>query len=181
MHISDINPAVCCGYKNIFIHCGINDLKHHQVNSPEKVGRKFEDLRSKIDQILVLCPGSKISVSPILPTKHHGWNRRAVDFNRKLFNYQNESRGKFCVLNFSEFCDEQGLLRNDMGKFHNTHDILHLGSRGITALVKLFRQRVYTSSTTSFSYSDVVQGHSVSRNRTIHDVARSGPPRSAAT
>ena len=26
MHIEDINPADCCGYKNIFLHCGINNI-----------------------------------------------------------------------------------------------------------------------------------------------------------
>ena len=179
-HIDDINPAACSGYKNIFIHCGINDIKHHRVNTPEKVGQKFENLRSKIDQILVLCPGAKLSVSPILPTKNQQWNKRAIDFNQRLFDYRNKLQGKFVALNFSEFCDQQGLLRNDMGKFHNTEDPLHLGSKGITALVKIIRQRVLSSSMTVYSYSDVVRGHGVSREGTLHDVAQSGPPRFAS-
>ena len=180
IHIKDINPVSCCGYKNVFIHCGINDLKHHRVNRPEKIKEKFEELKCKINEILVLSPNSKLFVSPVLPTKSHDWNRRAVCFNEKLFEYCNVMNGKLQALDFQEFCDQYGNLRNDLGKYWNPSDPLHLGSRGISTLVKIIRQGVFSSSVTPASYRDVLSGQSVS-NPSGHVVAISGHPRFAAT
>ena len=176
--IKDIKPAECCGYKNIFLHCGINDLKHHRINNEHKIQNKFDELKSKIDEIVVLCPSSKLFVSPILPTKSKDWNRRAICFNRNLFEYCNNSNGKFVALNFSEFSDEYGNLRNDMGKFWNPSDPLHLGSKGISTLVKIVRHCVYSSGTTTLSYSAALSGHGVSGSR---GAVQSGPSRLSET
>ena len=53
-----LKPTSCCGYRNIFIHCGINDLKHYRVSNPGKVQEKFNELESKLEEITVLCPGA---------------------------------------------------------------------------------------------------------------------------
>ena len=179
IHVKDIKPSSCCGYKNIFVHCGINDLKHHRVNNQDKIKQNFNQLKCKLEEILILCPTSKLFVSPILPTKSKDWNRRAVCFNQMLFDFCNDSNGKFVALNFSEFCDEHGNLRNDMGKFWNPSDPLHLGSRGISTLVKTIRQGVFSSNVTSVSYSDTLSGHSVSNTSSSHVAAHSGHPQFA--
>ena len=181
IHLQDLKPESCCGYRNIFIHCGINDIKHHRVSNAGKVQQKFSELKSKLEEITVLCPGSKLFVSPILPTKSHDWNRRAIHFNKLLFNYCNESNGKVVALNFSNFCDEYGNLRNDMGKYWNPSDPLHLGSKGITDLVKIIRQSVFNNNVTSLSYSDALSGHSVSNDGSSHAAVHPGHPRFAAT
>lgn len=96
-----------------------------------------------------------------------------------MFRYCNETGSKFSTLNFNEFCDPHGNLRDDMGKYHNPSDPIHLGSNGIKAFVKLVRQRVYNNTTTSILYSDVIRG-SVSRESTIHEAAQPGHPSTAA-
>ena len=181
IHLKDLKPASCCGYRNIFIHCGINDLKHYRVSNPGKVQEKFNELKSKLEEITVLCPSAKLFVSPILPTKSQDWNRRAVQFNKMLFNFCNLSNGKVVALNFGDFCDQYGNLRNDMGKYWNSSDPLHLGSKGITNLVKIIRQSVFNSNLSSLSYSDTLTGHSVSNVDVGHVVAQSGHPSFAAT
>ena len=181
IHLKDIKPESCCGYKNIYIHCGINDVKHYRVNNPSKIQQKFNELKCKLEEVTVLCPNAKVFVSPILPTKSRDWNQRAVCFNEMLFNYCIQMNGKFVALNFSEFVDQHGNLRNELGKFWNPNDPIHLGSKGISTLVKIVRQGVFTSSVTSVSYSDALSGHSVSNVNRGHVAAQSGHPRFAAT
>ena len=181
IHLKDLKPASCCGYRNIFVHCGINDLKHYRVNNSGKVQQKFTELKSKLEEITVLCPNSKLFVSPILPTKSQDWNQRAVHFNKILFDYCNDSNGKVVALNFSDFSDQYGNLRTDMGKYWNPSDPLHLGSKGITSLVQIIRQSVFNGNITSLPYSNVLSGHSVSNVHSGHVAVQSGPPRFAAT
>ena len=90
IHIEDINPEDCCGYKNIFLHCGINNIKHHSIHGPKNVSACFELLKNKMDIIQTLSPKSKVIVSPILPTKNREWNERALLFNKLLFDYENK-------------------------------------------------------------------------------------------
>ncbi len=139
------DPVECCGYKNIFIHCGINDIKHYRVNSSEKILDKFEKLKQTIEHIMTICPDSRVHVSPILPTKSRELNYRVNWFNENLFRFRNHLFDKFTILNFGEFCDEYGCLRRDMGRYRNPGDPLHLGKSGIRTLVKLIRERVYSS------------------------------------
>ena len=180
IHLKDIEPTACCGYKNVFIHCGINDIKHHRVSSPGKIRQKFDELKAKVNEITALCPKSKVFVSPILPTKSQDWNRRAVSFNHLLFDFCKVSNGRIIGLNFSEFCDEYGNLRSDMGKYWNPSDPLHLGSKGISALVNIVRKCVFDSGVSSISYTDTLTGHSVS-NHQVHAAVQSGHPRFPAT
>ena len=184
LHITDIDPAECCGYRNIFIHCGINDIKHYKINNRDKVSAKFSELKSKINDISVLCPESRVFVSPILPTKSQMWNQRAEYFNKLLFAYMNQSM-KFVALNFNEFCDNDNKLSDDMGKFWNKNDPLHLGSKGISTLVKIIRHHVYSSvivpSPHVRDYSAVICGHSVSRENASHGAAETFSLRPAAT
>ena len=74
-------------------------------------------------------PTSKLFVSPILSTKSKHWNRLSVCLNQMLFDFCNDSNGELVALNFSEFCDKHGNILNDIGKFWNPSDPLHLGSR----------------------------------------------------
>ena len=172
IHIEDINPADCCGYKNIFVHCGINNIKHHSIRSPENVTACFELFKNKIDIIRTLCPNSKIVISPILPTKDREWNVRALYFNKLLFGYENRANGKILTHDFNEFCDISGMLAASMGRFKKPSDTLHLGANGISLLVKLIRDCVHNSGKISSDrlFNDVVRGNSsgVSRDRKSH-------------
>ena len=143
IHIEDIKPVECCGFKNIFLHCGINNIKHPSIRGPDKVTKCFEDFKSKVEQVCNICPKSKIVVSPILPTKDRELNKRTLLFNKLLFEYESQSCGRFSTLDFNEFCDiNTGFLDNKLGSKH-PNDKLHLGVNGIRVLVKLVRCGVY--------------------------------------
>ena len=140
--IDDINPTDCCGYKHIFIHTGINDIKQDSVTGPTKVTECFKNLLRKVDEIRTLCPKSRLYISPMLPTKDRSLNYRCVYFNKLLFDYVNRSAGKVLTHDFREFCDQYGSLSVNMGRI-NPNDKLHLGFTGVLKLVKIIRKCVY--------------------------------------
>ncbi len=186
MHINEINPLDCCGFQNIFIHCGVNDIKLYKINTRDKLSSKFNDLKCVINKILVMCPTSKVYVSPILPTKSRDINMRASYFNELLLNFR-DSRlyNKFDTLNFNEFVNNSGYLREDCGRYWNPEDQLHLGSKGVRLLVNMIRERVYNStiyqSRAYREYSAVLQGNGVSGAIRGHGVAVSSHFDIAAT
>ena len=183
IHIDDINPIDCCGYKNIFLHCGINNIKRHSVRGSKDISVCFELLKNKIDIIRKLGPKSNIVVSPILPTKNHELNERSVFFNTLLFDYEKNSNGKFTTHDFNDFLDNNGKLSDHMGRFKKPSDPLHLGAHGILKLVKLIRTCVYGSQkiTSNRLFTDVVKGDVSGCVGSPHGVAKHSPSSSAST
>ncbi|MCP4459303.1 MAG: hypothetical protein GY816_14980, partial [Cytophagales bacterium] len=186
IHSTDINPLDCCGYKTIILHCGINGIKHHRVNSSDKMRRKFEELKTVINQIRVLCPKSRLVVSPILPTRSQELNNRAKYFNSLLFEFNDSlSYNGFTTLNFNVFADRFGNLRSELGRYWNQEDQLHLGSQGISLLVRMIREKVYNSTISPARsyrpYNSVVQGGGVNRVGRDHVAVISRQSGTAAT
>ena len=174
--INKINPIDCIGYKNIFVHCGVNDIKYYKINTEQKICMKFNELKDTIHQISVLCPTSKLCVSPILPTKSMDINNRALQFNSMLFKYKGSAEYRFDTMNFNIFVDESsGFLRPDLGRYRNPEDQLHLGAKGIGLLVSMVREKVYSSVISPYpgyrKYSSVVQGNGVNRVGRDHRVS----------
>ncbi len=134
---------------------------------------------------MVLCPNSKVVVSPILPTKSQGLNQRIVYFNSLLFEYQNSIPYGFVTLDFSILADRNGCLQREMGRYWNPEDQLHLGSKGISVLVKLIRRMVYDSvispSRSYRAYNSVLKGSGVSRADRGHGAVISSQYGTAAT
>ena len=141
--IDDINPVDCSGYANIFLHCGINDIKEDSITGPTKVAACFRKLRDKVNVIKSICPKSRVFVSPILPTKDRTLNERCLFFNKLLFEFVRKSVGGILAHDFNEFCDGNGMLCNDLGVYGKPNDKLHLGSNGIFKLVTIIRKCVY--------------------------------------
>jgi alkylated DNA repair dioxygenase AlkB len=165
--LEQIKPHDCVGYKNIFIHCGINDIKQRNANVQEAATL----LSSKVDQIRRLCPSSKIVVSPILPTKSESLNNKAVAFNRILFDFcsVNYSIG---TLDFSGFCDDQGLLDKRFGRYFACDDMIHLGSTGIFTLSRLIARKIFGSPADGRLYSQVASINQTNHRRRSHAPSR---------
>ena len=83
--IRNIEPAACIGYSNIAICCGTNDLRDDNCRSEKSVHNLYSVLVGKIQQIRTLCPGAKLFILPVLPTKFASMNRRIMHFNRLIF------------------------------------------------------------------------------------------------
>ena len=143
--IHDINPVDCCGYRNIFIHCGINDIKEYSITGPAKVAACFRRLADKVNEIKLVCPRSKVYVSPILPTKDRALNERCLYFNKLLFEFIRKSMGEIQSHDFNVFLDKKdnGMLSSEMGRYNKPYDTLHLGAKGLRKLVEIIRLCVY--------------------------------------
>ena len=173
-HIKQIEERKCLGYRNIVIHCGINDIRDNSPGrtesdpEPTDVKAHFELLARKVSLIKQMCPLSSIVVNPLLPTKNQRLNQRVLEFNALLFNFlANDVRGEGVrSSNLSAFVDEQwGVLREEYGVWdsrsnaYNKRDILHLGKQGIILLAKTIRESVHTKLVTSRSYSSTLTSH----------------------
>lgn len=171
--LDDVNPHDCVGYKNIFIHCGINDIKNGNINGVQKVEQCFNKLAEKINVIKTLCPKSKLHISPMLPTKDVQLNAKCVYFNKLLFALVNRSVGRVLAHNFGLFCDNSGLLSEQMGRYKRPYDKLHLGSTGIYQLAQIIRKCVHGYlNTNKEPYASVLKGGTgVSSSKSSHGVA----------
>ena len=160
--IEDINPVGCIGYQNVLVHVGVNNLK--STRRPGIFGdsrniyvyEKFCELRDKLELIRLLCPTSKLIVSPILPTKIGWLNNRALEFNKYLFEYLHEVK-QIKSLDFDIFLDfENGLLREDYACFKDPTDNIHLGKEGIKRLALLVKEVILNSHRDFRDYASVV-------------------------
>lgn len=150
--IDQIDPKACVGYKQVVIHCGVNDIKAARAD----VRDCANNLISKLDKITKLCKESKVIVSPILPTKSPFLNRKAIQFNGILFDYINRVNPRVGCLDFNCFLDESGLLASKFGRFHNTSDAIHLGSTGIFTLSRILTDKIRSSRVDGRAYNDVL-------------------------
>ena len=150
--LDQIDPNACVGYKNIFIHCGINNIKQPHANVPEAAGL----LVSKLKQIRKLCPTSKIIASPILPTKSPAINSRAVWFNKLLFDFCNVNT-TIGTLDFSGFCDNNSVLADKFGRYFDKGDLIHLGSTGIFTLSRLIANKLSSNPVDGRLYNQVTR------------------------
>jgi hypothetical protein len=170
-HIGDIDASTCLGYQNIVLHVGINDLRENSI------GRKPEDppaddtdahflrLTRKIELIQSYCPGSRIIVSPLLPTKLRKLNNRAIRVNKLLLSYVTTVNTHIKFLDLTDFVDSQtGLLRNDLGRYFKESDPLHLGKLGIRKLAEVFIAAIFRPKVDGRAYSSVASHDSVPRS-----------------
>ncbi|KAL5271434.1 hypothetical protein ACHWQZ_G001915 [Mnemiopsis leidyi] len=149
--IDQITPAECSGYRNIFVHCGINDIRNG--GNAEACANR---LINKLERICMLCPSSRLNVSPILPTRLQHLNQKALVFNKTLFNYINNCNSKIGSLDFTGFLDSDlSLLDKRFCRFQKQGDPIHLGSTGIFTLASIIRAKV-NSHVDGRTYRDVV-------------------------
>ena len=160
--IDQINPSDCIGYNNIILHCGVNNIKKHGEN----ISVCADKLIHKVESIRSLCPRSKITVNPILPSKSDVLNTKSKEFNSILFDYIDAQPDRLIrYLNFNVFVDTHSdLLSNELGRF-NSYDTLHLGSSGIRLLVKLIKERVCGNRVDGRPYAGVGSVNRASVNR----------------
>ena len=160
--IQDIDPEVCIGYQNVVVHVGVNNLKSTRIpgfydTEDINVRDVFMSFKHKINTIRVLCPKSKIIISPILPTKIAWLNKRAKEFNMYLFDeICVPQMGQLQTLDFDVFLDKFGFLSDTYGSFKNKADKIHLGRQGIRRLALSIRNEVLSARSDSKSYAGAV-------------------------
>ena len=155
--IDQIDPKECAGYKNVVIHCGINDIKRPQADVRDCASR----LVGKLDKISRVCSSStKIIVSPILPTKLEHLNQKAKLFNQLIFDYVTRVNPRISCLDFNNFLDQEtDLLAKQFGSFKKTSDPIHLGSSGIFTLSRLIIEKIRGNIVDGRLWRDVVSSN----------------------
>ena len=144
--IDEINPFVTCGYKNVVIMCGINDVRKPSVKSQRDIFNIFSLLEYKIEQIQVVNPTAQIFLCPLLPTKSVELNRKVlyfIDLIRKELLPKNF--GVQMVEGFNDFLGENGLLSQLLSREFGRNgrpDFLHLNWRGVAKLGVIIRNNV---------------------------------------
>lgn len=157
--IGDINPSLCSGYSRIWVHVGINDLKTRNCRGPSDVHMYHNLLLQKLHQIRLICPNSKIIVSPILPTGVPALNDRARLFTNLLFT----GPRWFELLDFRDYCNHECQLVQIYRCYNNPRDHIHLGRIGID----LLRNKLISiiSKVDTRSYSAVLQMGRLQKDR----------------
>ena len=96
-------------------------------------------------QIRQLNAKANIFVVPILPTKNHELNRRAIYFNSLIFNDLEHSHlGVIHVLGLDSLLDDNGLLSERFSRqFDNNgrRDVLHLNESGVRRFAGMINKR----------------------------------------
>jgi hypothetical protein len=152
--IDQIDPNACIGYKNVVIHCGINDIRRPQADVRDCATR----LIAKLDKISRVCRSTcKIIVSPILPTKLAHLNERAKMFNHLVFDYINRVNPRIGCLDFNNFLNESGILADQYGRYHDKTDAIHLGSSGIFTLSRIIIEKIRGNIVDGRIFSDVLK------------------------
>ena len=142
--------------------CGINNIRN-----TENVEDSFNHLISKVERICQLCPSARINVSPILPTRLHHLNKKALLFNSLLFNYVNSCNPRVGNLDFTVFLDNEFmLLDRRFCRYQNQSDPIHLGSTGIFTLARIIRDKV-NSPIDGRSFRDVLSHKFVTKPRVL--------------
>ena len=142
--IDKINPHDCIGYSNVVVMCGINNIKVTTVRNQTDIRTIYNVFKSKIESISKLNRKAKIFICPILPTKSHELNKKALFFNRLIFNdLVMCNYGVSTVHGFDEFVDSaDGLLSRNLSRPH-MNDILHLNSKGTKTLAEKIKTSIF--------------------------------------
>ena len=151
--IFDIDVNKCSGFKTIWIHCGINDLKHRNCKHDKDIHVVFKLLLSKLDRIRAINPGARVILSPILPTGITALTECAAYFNSLMFAVRNPW---WSELNFSSFLSSYGNLDIFYRCRNNPSDCIYLGYNGVNALTGKIKFAI--ARTDTCSYTSIVRG-----------------------
>ena len=132
--IFDIDVNKCSGFKTIWIHCGINNLKHRNGKHDKAIHVVFKLLLSKLDRIRAVNPGARVILSPILPTGITALTERASYFNSLIFAVKIPW---LLELKFSSFLNSYGNFDSVYRCRTNPADRIHHGYHVINALCKI--------------------------------------------
>ena len=144
--IENIDPLVSCGYRNVVVHCAINDLKKEEVKNCADIKRVFSRFVNKIECIQAVNPKAHVYVCPPLPSKRAELNKKSLYFVRLIREELIPSNfGVTLVDGFDGFLDQSGLLSQHLSRRLNRYqkpDYLHLNWKGVAKLGVLIRNTV---------------------------------------
>ena len=144
--ISDIEPIDTCGYMNVAVLCGINNIKQTDVKTPADIKKIFNCFVNKINNIQAANKKAHVYVCPLLPTKCTDLNRRVNFFNHLIFTELLPLNfGVTLVSGFGCLIDDNGFLSQDLSRKvtrFGRPDYLHLNWRGVAKVAAILRNTI---------------------------------------
>ena len=138
----------CCGYKNVVFSCGINDLKPDNVKTQADIDTIFQRYCSTISNIRRLNSKTNLFIVPILPTKSHQYNWKALYFNSRIFRDLGKlGLGVIHVDGVQNLLDSNDLLSERLSRQfdrHNRLDLLHLNDIGVKIFARVIKKSVFS-------------------------------------
>ena len=170
--IEDIDPTYCAAYPNIVLMCGINSIRQDGVGE-EEVKELYIQYKNKVEQVRVLNSKCNIYVCPIMPTKDDQLNKKAILFNKFIF--EDLSKSPSCsvvtIEGIAELLDSRTNRLCERLSFHN--DDLHINHAGGRIVAKNIKKAIFETKLnrqtfrvhTSRSYAQAAGGGVQSRRR----------------
>ena len=144
--LDHIDPYMCCGFNNVVLLCGINDIKHPSIKTPADIKRIFNRYVEKLTLIQTVNKRAHVFICPLLPTKSSELNRKVLSFNHLIFSQLLPTNfGVSLVSGFDSLVDENGLLSQHLSKRVNRFgnaDYLHLNWKGTAKLASFIKNTV---------------------------------------
>ena len=135
--IDQIDPIECIAYNNIVVHCGINNIKSRHIDADRDLRDLYTQFKSKIEDIRQVNRKSRILISPILPTRLPGLNRKALFFNKLIFDDLLTSNLHVEIINgYGDMLGEDECLNIQLARYH---DYLHLNASGVRHMAKCIK------------------------------------------
>ena len=97
----------------------------------------YTQFKSKIEDIRQVNRKSRILISPILPTRLPGLNRKALFFNKLIFDDLLTSNLHVEIINgYDDMLGEDECLNIQLARYH---DYLHLNASGVRYMAKCIK------------------------------------------
>ncbi len=146
--VEDVDSQAACAYNNVVVSVGINNLKQRDIRCQADIDRVYHAYKLKIQSIRALNRKANIFIVPVMPTKDHDLNNRAINFNKLLFNdLERSGLGVTHVVGLDDFVDSNnGLLSMRLSKHvdnNGRQDVLHLGPAGVRRFAGLIKRAIF--------------------------------------
>ena len=138
--IDQIDPVQCIAYNNIVIHCGINNIKSRHVESDSDINDVYRLFKNKVEDIRRVNNSARIMISPILPTRLPGLNRKALLFNKFIFNDLERLIPRVMIIHgYDDMLGDDNCLSMKLARYN---DYLHLNASGIRYLARCIKNTI---------------------------------------
>ena len=158
-HIDELDPLLCLGFNNIVIHTGLNDIRKPSIRTADDVRSLYIDFKTQVDRIAKINSRARIFISPILPCRIADVNRKALMFNKLIFNDLIQFNRNYSTIHgYDDFVNtSNGCLKEQYSKGDDLHLNIEAGVRLLATLIKksiFYRKQSHRKQSSSMSYAN---------------------------
>ena len=138
--IDQIDPIECTAFNNVVVHCGINNIKSRHIASDHDLRDLYKQFKAKIEDIRQINRKCRILIRPNLPTRLPGLNRKAIFFNKLIFDDLLTSNLRVEIITgYGDLLGEDQCLNMQLARYN---DYLHLNATGVRFMAKCMKNTI---------------------------------------